>query len=58
MNIKHCTEQFLKDSGLNYTIFRPCGFMQVRGSVPLGWAVLRRVAAWIWAGSFDLGGVF
>ena len=30
MNIKHCTEQFLRDSGLNYTIFRPCGFMQVR----------------------------
>ena len=28
MNIKHCTEAFLKESGLNYTIFRPCGFMQ------------------------------
>ena len=28
MNIKHCTEQFLAKSGLNYTIFRPCGFMQ------------------------------
>ncbi|WP_017304401.1 SDR family oxidoreductase [Spirulina subsalsa] len=28
MNIKHCTEQFLAESGLNYTILRPCGFMQ------------------------------
>ena len=28
MNIKHCTEKFLKESGLNYTILRPCGFMQ------------------------------
>ena len=28
MNIKHCTEQFLRESGLNYTILRPCGFMQ------------------------------
>ena len=30
MNIKHCTEQFLASSGLNYTTFRLCGFMQVR----------------------------
>lgn len=28
MDIKHCTEVFLKESGLNYTILRPCGFMQ------------------------------
>ena len=28
MNIKHCTEQFLAESGLNYTILRPCGFLQ------------------------------
>jgi len=28
MNIKHCTEQFLASSGLNYTVFRMCGFMQ------------------------------
>jgi uncharacterized protein YbjT (DUF2867 family) len=28
MNIKRCTEQFLEASGLDYTIFRPCGFMQ------------------------------
>ena len=30
MNIKHCTEQFLAASGLNYTTFRLCGFMQAR----------------------------
>ncbi len=28
MSIKHCTEQFLAESGLNYTILRPCAFMQ------------------------------
>lgn len=28
MDIKRCTEQFLVESGLNYTILRPCGFMQ------------------------------
>ena len=28
MNIKHCTEQFLESSGMDYTIFRLCGFMQ------------------------------
>ena len=28
MQIKHCTELFLKESGLNYTILRPCGFLQ------------------------------
>lgn len=28
MNIKHCTEKFLAESGLNYTILRPCGFLQ------------------------------
>jgi uncharacterized protein YbjT (DUF2867 family) len=28
MDIKHCTEEFLAESGLNYTILRPCGFMQ------------------------------
>lgn len=28
MQIKHCTELFLAESGLNYTIFKPCGFMQ------------------------------
>lgn len=28
MNIKHCTEKFLETSGLNYTTFRMCGYMQ------------------------------
>ncbi|HEY9825015.1 MAG TPA: NAD(P)H-binding protein, partial [Stenomitos sp.] len=28
MDIKQCTETFLKESGLNYTILRPCGFFQ------------------------------
>lgn len=29
MEIKYCTEKFLKDAGLNHTIIRLCGFMQV-----------------------------
>ncbi|WP_107671232.1 SDR family oxidoreductase [Cyanothece sp. BG0011] len=28
MKIKYCTEKFLEESTLNYTILRPCGFMQ------------------------------
>ncbi|NJK39429.1 MAG: SDR family oxidoreductase [Oscillatoriales cyanobacterium RM2_1_1] len=28
LEIKCCTEQFLAASGLNYTILRPCGFLQ------------------------------
>ncbi|MBD2020444.1 SDR family oxidoreductase [Leptolyngbya sp. FACHB-36] len=28
MEIKHCVEQFLAESGLNYTILRSCGFLQ------------------------------
>ncbi|PHT28742.1 hypothetical protein CQW23_31669 [Capsicum baccatum] len=28
MEIKHCTEKFLRDSGLNHIIIRLCGFMQ------------------------------
>jgi uncharacterized protein YbjT (DUF2867 family) len=28
MDIKECTEKYLKESGLNYTILRPCGFFQ------------------------------
>ena len=28
MNIKRCTEEFLEQSGLNFTVFRLCGFMQ------------------------------
>lgn len=29
MEIKYCTEKFLRDSGLNHIIIRLCGFMQV-----------------------------
>jgi uncharacterized protein YbjT (DUF2867 family) len=29
MEIKHCTEKFIQDSGLDYIIIRLCGFMQV-----------------------------
>ena len=29
MQVKTCTEKFIQESGLNYTIFRLCGFMQV-----------------------------
>mmetsp|Transcript_14383 Transcript_14383/g.45716 ORF Transcript_14383/g.45716 Transcript_14383/m.45716 type:complete len:408 (+) Transcript_14383:73-1296(+) len=28
MNVKHCTETFLAESGMNFTTFRLCGFMQ------------------------------
>lgn len=28
MNIKKCTEEYLESSGLDYTVFRLCGFMQ------------------------------
>ncbi|HEY9735061.1 MAG TPA: SDR family oxidoreductase [Trichocoleus sp.] len=28
MDIKRCTEKFLAESGLEYTILRPCGFLQ------------------------------
>lgn len=28
LEIKRCVEQFLVDSGVNYTILRPCGFLQ------------------------------
>jgi hypothetical protein len=31
LQIKTCTEKFLASSNLNYTVFRLCGFMQVRG---------------------------
>lgn len=30
MEIKYCTEKFLRDSGLNHVVIRLCGFMQVR----------------------------
>jgi uncharacterized protein YbjT (DUF2867 family) len=28
MNVKRCTEKFLAESGLDYTILQPCGFLQ------------------------------
>ena len=28
MQVKTCTEQYIQQSGLDYTIFRLCGFMQ------------------------------
>lgn len=30
MQVKTCTEQYIQQSGLDYTIFRLCGFMQAR----------------------------
>ena len=30
MQVKTCTEKFLEQSSLDYTIFRLCGFMQAR----------------------------
>jgi len=46
MEIKRCTELFLAESGLNYTILRPCGFMQGligQYAVP----ILERQAVWV-----------
>lgn len=46
MEIKHCTELFLKESGLNYTIFQLCGFMQ--GLIPqYGIPLLDNQAVWV-----------
>jgi len=28
MQVKQCTEAFLAESGLDYTVFKPCGFLQ------------------------------
>jgi uncharacterized protein YbjT (DUF2867 family) len=46
MEIKRCTEAFLKESGLNYTILRPCGFHQGligQYAIPL----LEKQAVWV-----------
>lgn len=46
MDVKHCTEKFLAESGLNYTILRPCGFLQgliSQYAIP----VLERQAVWV-----------
>ncbi len=46
MEIKRCTELFLAESGLNYTIFRPCGFFQgLIGQYAI--PVLERQAVWV-----------
>jgi hypothetical protein len=36
MEIKYCTEKFIQDTGLDYTIIRLCGFMQVDLLILLG----------------------
>jgi len=46
MEIKRCTELFLSEVGLNYTILRPCGFMQgliSQYAIP----ILERQAVWV-----------
>ncbi len=46
MDIKHCTEKFLKESGINYTILRPCGFLQgLIGQYAI--PVLEKQAIWV-----------
>jgi len=46
MDIKRCTEQFLQQSGLNYTILKPCGFMQ--GLIPqYAIPILDEQAVWV-----------
>jgi uncharacterized protein YbjT (DUF2867 family) len=46
MEIKHRTEQFLAESGLNYTILRPCGFMQgLIGQYAI--PILEKQAVWV-----------
>ncbi len=46
MEIKDCAERFLKESGLNYTIFKPCGFMQgLIGQYAI--PILERQSVWV-----------
>lgn len=46
MEFKHCTELFLAESGLDYTILRPCGFMQ--GLIgQYGIPILEKQAVWV-----------
>ncbi|NEO97813.1 MAG: SDR family oxidoreductase [Symploca sp. SIO2E9] len=46
MEIKRCTELFLAESGLKYTILKPCGFMQgLIGQYAI--PILDRQAVWI-----------
>ena len=46
MDVKHCTEKFLEESGINYTILRPCGFLQgLIGQYAI--PVLEKQAIWV-----------
>lgn len=46
MNIKYCTEKFLAEADLNYTILKPCGFMQ--GLIPqYAIPILDNQAVWV-----------
>ena len=46
MDIKHCTEKFLEESGINYTILRPCGFLQgLIGQYAI--PILEKQAIWV-----------
>ncbi|PSB23010.1 3-beta hydroxysteroid dehydrogenase [filamentous cyanobacterium CCP2] len=46
MEIKRCTELFLAESGLNYTILKPCGFMQgLIGQYAI--PILEKQAVWV-----------
>ena len=46
MDIKRCTEKFLAESGLSYTILRPCGFMQgLIGQYAI--PILEKQAVWV-----------
>ncbi len=46
MDIKNCTEKFLAESGLNYTILRTCGFMQgLIGQYAI--PILEKQAVWV-----------
>ena len=46
MDIKRCTEKFLAESGLDYTVLRPCGFLQgliSQYAIP----ILEKQAVWV-----------
>lgn len=46
MDIKRCTEKFLAESGLDYTILRPCGFLQgLIGQYAI--PILEKQAIWV-----------
>jgi uncharacterized protein YbjT (DUF2867 family) len=54
MQIKTCTEKFLAESGLDYTILKPCGFMQgliSQYAIP----ILDNQAVWLTGESTPIG---